>query len=103
MRTILLGLICFIAAANFTSKVLADQIDADYLKKAFELGESCKQKCKNDLINMVRLPLPKGKVGFLITKTNQAFCRSGGCSSAVVVVSGDHFITLKEGQGITKA
>jgi hypothetical protein len=104
MRAIVLGLIWFVAAANFfTSKVLADQIDVDYLKKAFELGESCKQKCKSDSIDMVRLPLPKGKVGFLMTKRDRQFCSSGVCPNAVVVVSGDHFIKLKEGQGITKA
>lgn len=102
MRGIPLGLICLVVAGGLVGEVLAGQIDADDLKRAFELGESCKQKCKKDSIHLVRLALPKGKVGFLITKTDQDLCRSGGCSTAVVVVSGDHFMTLKEGRGITK-
>jgi uncharacterized protein len=88
----------------FGAAVAADDapFDGEVLKKAFELSKTCSKKCANDSVNMVRLPLAQGKVGFLITTNDSEYCGSGGCSSLVVVVSGNKFLTLKEGLGITE-
>lgn len=103
MRTIALGFAGFGIAFGIATTALGEPLDEKDLAGAFELSKACSNECKNESFNMVRLVLPNGKVGFLITTNDQDFCGSGGCSSAVAVVSGGKFVKIKEGLGITKA
>lgn len=103
MRAMALGFAGFGIAFGIATTALGEPLDEKDLAGAFELSKACSNECKNESVNMVRLVLPQGKVGFLITTNDQDFCGSGGCSSAVVVVSGERFVKIKEGLGITKA
>jgi uncharacterized protein YecT (DUF1311 family) len=100
MRAIALG--TALVGSAFFAAGLCDPLDDKDLAGAFELGKTCPKECSNETVSMVRLPLPSGKVGFLVTTNDQGFCGSSGCLSAVVVVTGNRFTKIKEDQGITK-
>lgn len=96
---------CFAGFAilfGMTAAALGEPLDERELATAFQLSTKCESECRNESVNMVRLALPRGKIGFLITTNDLGFCGSGGCASVVVVVSGDRFAKIKEGLGITK-
>jgi hypothetical protein len=73
----------------------------EVLKQAFEM-RSCVNQCSNEAVTLIRLPLADGKVGFLIASNDRGYCGSRGCSSLVVIVSGNKFVTIKDGIGITR-
>jgi uncharacterized protein YecT (DUF1311 family) len=102
VRAFLVG----ITAVTITlASVRADDgpFDVGVLAQAFELSKTCSKECSNGSVVMVRLPSQQGKAAFLLTTTDQSFCGSAGCSSIVVLASGDKFVPVKEGQGITES
>jgi hypothetical protein len=101
VRSIAVAIIIFGIA---TAVAIADDslFNANVLAQAFALSKTCAQECSNQSINMDRLSVPQGQTAFLITTRDLDFCGSGGCSSAVVVVAGNKFVTVKEGVGVTK-
>lgn len=73
------------------------------LATLFEMSKTaCSQQCSYKAFTMVRLPLPESKRAFLITFEERFWCGSSGCASMVVVVSGNRFVPVKEGIGISK-
>jgi hypothetical protein len=102
MRTMALGFAGVGIAFCIATTARSEPFDAKDLAGAFELSKTCSNECKNKSVSMVRLALPNGRVGFLITTNDLGFCGSGGCSSIVVLVTGNKFVTIREGLGITK-
>ncbi len=103
MREIGLRITMLGTALCFATMVFAEPFDQNDLARAFELSKTCSDECSNESVHMVRIPFPKGKSGFLIVTNDQDFCGSGGCSSVIVVVSGNHFEKIIDGLGITKS
>ena len=97
-----------LATLTLTYSVLPAFADEDFaaddIAHLFAMSKTpeCATECRYNTGAMERISSPTGKVGFLITTTNQNFCGSAGCSSMAVIPSGDKFVKLKEGLGITK-
>jgi uncharacterized protein YecT (DUF1311 family) len=103
MRALLAAIIFLVTLAGSFAAVADDEMFGDKeLAALFELSKTCSKTCENAAATLVRLTLQKNKIGFLITTNNQDFCGSGGCLGAVVVVSGNKFVKLKEGVGISE-